>query len=159
MLLLSASQSVRKAFHVEPVESTPPIPTADWYRLWRVDARKIRGRDEIMLFTNHETLYTFVADCRSFREGPDFALCFLKRFSELFAGHFGYSHHIKERILVHRAVDRSVVGVMNNFFFMIECSSDRQNTADLERWLNDVPIVARNLFPAKRLREKLRETA
>ena len=157
MLLLSASQSVRKAFHIEPVEITPLVPTADWYRFWRVDARKIRGRGEIMLFTNLETLYTFVADCRPFREGADFAWHFLRRFSEVFASHFGYSSHIQENILVHRAVDRSAAGVMNNFFFMIECASDMKDVADLERWLNDVPIVARKLRPAARLREKLSE--
>jgi hypothetical protein len=159
MLLLSTSLSVRKALHIDPVESTPPVPTADWYRFWRVDARTIRGRGEIMLFTNYETLYTFVADSRPFREGPDFALHFLRRFSEVFAGHFGYASHIKERIVVHRAVDRSVLGVMNNFFIMLECRTDKMDIADLERWLNDVPIVARNLFPADRLREKLRENA
>ena len=156
MLLLSASQSVRRAFHIIPVRTTPVVSSSDWFRFWRVDARKIRGLGEIMLFTNHETLYTFVADCRPFREGPDFALHFLRRFSEVFAGHFGYTRDIKERILVHRAVDRSAVGVMNNFFWMLE-SHDGRSLPELERWLNDVPIVARNLFPADRLREKLRE--
>jgi hypothetical protein len=157
VLLLSASQSVRKAFRIDPVETTPVVSTCHWFRFWRVDARKIRGLGEIMLFTNHETLYTVVADCRPFREGPDFALHFLRRFSEIFAGHFGYTSPIKERIIVHRAVDRSVVGVMNNFFLLLE-SHDGRSLAELERWLNDVPIVARNLFPARRLREKLRES-
>lgn len=45
-----------------------------------------------MLFTNHETLYTIVADGRPFREGPDFAQHFLLRFRDIFAGHFGYTH-------------------------------------------------------------------
>jgi len=156
MLLLSTSQSVRKAFHIEAVETTPVVSTLDWFRFWRVDARKVRGLGEIMLFTNHETLYTFVADCRPFREGPDFTLHFLLRFRDVFAGHFGYTTHIRERFIIHRAVDRSVVGVMNNFFQMLECH-DGRDLIELERWLNDVPIVARNLFPADRLREKLRE--
>jgi len=55
------------------------------------------------------------------------------------------------------AVDRSVVGVMNSFFTMLECSNSKMDIAGLERWLNDVPIVSRNLFPADRLREKLGE--
>ena len=159
MLLLSTSRSVRKAFHIEPVESTPVIPTKDWYRFWRVDARKIHGRGELMLFTNHETLYTFVADCRPFREGPDFALHFLRRFGEIFAGHFGYTDHIEERVLVHRAVDQSVVGVMNHFFLAIEVSDRKLNLRALEDRLNDTPILSRNLFPADRLRQMLSDSA
>src|SRR5215203_1797012 len=109
MILLSASQAVRKAFHITPVETTSVVGSLDWYRFWRVDVRRLRGRGKVMLFTNYETLYTFVADARAFRKESDLALYFLTRFSEIFTGYFGYTHPIDERIVVHRAIDRSAL--------------------------------------------------
>ncbi len=155
MILFSVSHSVRKAFRIIPVDTTPVVNSLDWFRFWRIDARRISGRGEIMLFTNYETLYTFVADCREFRTGPDFAMHFLHRFNEVFAGRFGYPDEIKERMIVHRAVDRSVVAVMNSFFLDIHYCDPRESVRELEERINDTPIISRDHFPAGRLREKL----
>jgi hypothetical protein len=157
MILLSASESVRKSFRITPVETSPVVNSRDWYRFWRVDARRMHGRGKVMLFTNHETLYTFVADARLFRTGPDLAHHFLGRFTEVFAGHFGYGHDIKEDIVFHRAPDRSAVAVMNNFFLDMEYYDPSESIRDLEERLNATPIVSRKLFPDTCLREKLAE--
>ncbi len=155
MILLSSSNSLRRAFHIEPVETTPIVSTAEWYRFWRVDAKKFKGLGEVMLFTNHETCYTLVADSSKFRRGTDLVMWFLFRYGELFNGHFGYNGRIKEEIMVHRGVDRSAIGVMNSFFFMIECYEGEKTHEELERCLNRVPIVSRNLIPEDAFREKL----
>lgn len=76
MILLSTSKSVCKAFNVAPIENTVPVATSEWYRFWRVDAKKFIGFGEVMLFTNHETLYTFVADSGTFKRGSDFVMFF-----------------------------------------------------------------------------------
>ena len=155
MILLSSSNSLRRAFHIEPVETTPIVSTTDWYRFWRVDAKKFKGLGEVMLFTNQETLYTVVADSSKFRRGTDFVMWFLFRYGELFNGHFGYNGRIKEEIMLHRGVDRSLTGVMSNLFYMIEFYNGEKSHAELERWLNQVPIVSRNLIPEDSFRAKL----
>src|SRR5687768_13385538 len=138
MILLAASESVRKAFHIQAIETTPPVPSDEWYRFWRVDARKLRGLGEVMLFTNYETLYTFVADSRPFRGAQDVAQRFLQSYQELFDGHFGYEGAISEKVIAHRAVDRSVQGVMNSFFRILEGIGTRKAFAELEVGINNM---------------------
>ena len=158
ILLLATSQRVRNSYGIEPTATTPIVATADWFRFWRVDTRKIRRHGTIALFTNLETLYTLVADARKWRNASDLQQHFLDRFGEVFAGHFGYTRDVKDRVLMHRAVDQSAVGVMNTFFHDLEFYEARP-LAELERALNATPIVARNLFPKDRLSELLSKAA
>jgi hypothetical protein len=157
MILLSSSNSIRRAFHVAPIEIPPAVSTAEWYRFWRVDAKKFKGLGEVMLFTNHETLYTLVADSSQFKRGSDFVMWFLFRYAELFGDKFDYNGRIKEEVMVHRGVDRSVIGVMNSFFFMIECAKAEKSHSELELWLNRVPVVSRNLIPEDAFNQKIKK--
>ena len=159
MILLDISKSVRSAYHMDPVEVTPLMPAAEWYRFWRVDARRIKPFGEVMLFTNHETLFTFVADSRKFTHASDFAVYFMLRYTELLHNRFGYGNRIKEQVVAHRGVDRSVIGVMNSLFAMSECRSGIKDHAELERSLNEIPVVSRNLIPSNALRQKLLRNA
>ena len=157
MILLSSSASIRKAFHIAPIASTPAVPTSDWYRHWRVDARKNRELGEVMLFTNHETLYTLTADSREFRKASDVIMYFLFRYGELFGSHFGYNGRIKEDIIVHAGIDLSVAGVMNGIFQRINSISGRYGHPELEELVNGAPIVSRGISALESFTKKLNE--
>ena len=157
MILLSTSSSVRKAFHIARIETTPSVPTDDWYRYWRIDARKNKSLGEVMLFTNQETLYTLVCDSREFKRGSDVIMCFLFRYGELFNGHFGYNGRIKEDLMVHKAVNLSVAGVMNGIFQRIDFLADRYSHKEIEVMINEIPVVSRGIVPFDYFNRKLNE--
>lgn len=157
MILLSSSASIRKAFHIAPLESTPVVPTSEWYRHWRVDARKHRKLGEIMLYTNHETLYTITADSRAFKSASDVVMHFILRYGELFGSQFGYDGRIKEDIIIHKGIDRSVAGVMNSIFQRLNAISERYGHADLEKLVNEAPNVSRGISPLEIFTRKLNE--
>ena len=160
MILLSSSQAVREAFKINAVETTPVVPTSEWYRFWRVDLRKVRGYGHVMLFTNDETLYTFVVDRRRVRDSSDVAQHFLERFRALFEGHLGYTRDSAEEVSVHRATNRSLQGVMNSFFRMIDGHTSKDSLPKLEKWLNEVPVISRDFqLPAELLHARLQKTA
>jgi hypothetical protein len=147
-------------FNLSVVETTPPVPTKDWYRFWRVDSRKIRGLGDVMLFMNYETLFTFVADTRPLRQEQDVVQHFLNRYSAMFKGHLGYGEGISEKVVFHRASDRSVQGVMNSFFLVIEGRPEKATSEALEEGLNNAPIISRKFrFSSELLNERLRGTA
>ena len=157
MLLLSTSAALRKAFHIKPVEETLTVKTEDWYRFWSIDARVTYNGTEVMLFTNHETLYTFVADAKQFKTASDMIMYFAKRYSDMFHQHFGYNGRVQERLVVHKASDRRVIGVMNSYFHSIDFYADDMNFEDMEFQINRTPIVSRNIFPGDYLLKKLKE--
>lgn len=147
MILLSASRAVINAYKMEPASTTPAIQSGDWFRRWRVDARKI-GRKEVTFFTNEVTLYTIIIDTTKVREMHELFGCFMDRYYQLFQGRFGYHGHFKEEIVVHTPYDRSLIGVMNNFFQMVEYHEEDSAMSDLESWVNSIPVVARDIIPA-----------
>jgi hypothetical protein len=155
MILISASQAVLRAYRVVPAATTPPVPSAHWYRMWRIDARKYQ-RKEFTLITNSDTLYTFVIDSTEIPHVNELAAAFMVKFAEVFKGRCGYSDRLSETILFHRAVDRSVIGVMNSMFRMIECDSHERTPEQLEHWLNEVPVVSRDLIPIECLKERFK---
>jgi hypothetical protein len=160
MILLSSSQAVREAFKIKAVETTPVVATREWYRFWRVDLRKVRGYGEVMLFTNDETLYTFVVDRRRVRDSSDLAQQFLERFRALFEGHLGYTRDSEEEVVVHRATNQSLQGVMNSFFRMIDGHTSKDSLSKWEKRLNEVPVISRDFQrPVELFYARLRKTA
>jgi len=157
MILLSSSAAIRKAYHIKPVQNTPPVRSDEWFRFWRVDACAFKDGPEVMLFTNHETLYTFVADASGFRSAPDWVTYFARRYSEMFHPYFGYNGRVTERFVVHKASDRSVIGVMNSHFNSISFYANRMSVEAMEDRVNRTPIVSRKIFPADSLAQKLKE--
>jgi hypothetical protein len=102
MILIAASASVRKAFHIVPVDVSPIVPTNEWFRFWRVDARYIDGYGELALFTNHETLYSFIVDANRIAGWHELMSYFMMRYAELFRRYVGYTDPMSEQIAVHR---------------------------------------------------------
>ena len=155
MILISSSASIRKAFHIVPVSTVPTVPANDWYRHWRVDARKNHELGEIMLFTNYETLYTITADSRNFRRTNDMLIYFLFRYVELFGAHFKGQREIKENIIIHKEVNLSVTGVMNGMFQRINSLSCNYGHSEIENLVNQAPIGSSGITPLENLTEKL----
>lgn len=154
MILISASRSILEAYKIKPANTTPVIMSGDWYRMWRVDARLI-GREDITFFTNIDTCYTIIIDSKKVRYYQDLFERFMVRYVQLFRGRFGYFGNVEETIVVHKAVDRSIIGVMNNFFQMAEIYREGGGYKDLESRINDILVVAKNLIQAASLAIRL----
>jgi hypothetical protein len=155
MILLSASNKLRKAFHMPPPEPTPSPPGADWYRFWRVDAKAYKGFGEVMLFTNHETLYTFVADSSTFRSASDLIKWFLARYFATFGKKLYPDGQFNEELAFHSGADKSVIGVMNSHFQNVNYLIPRKPRAELEAWLNQQLILTRKFIPEQEVQKRL----
>jgi hypothetical protein len=155
MILLSTSNSLRLAFHLPPPEPTPNPSNLKWHSLWRIDAKNFPGLGEVMLFTNHETLFTFVADSSKFRSAPDMMKWFLVRYASVFAAKIYPGGMLGDQMGFHANADTSVIGVMTSYFQKVSGFGNTKNHAQLEAWINESWISSRKFSPGEEVQRRL----
>ena len=152
MILLAMSASLRKAFHVAPLRTTAPIQSSDWFRLWRCDGMRHKRRD-IVVFTNHVTLFSFVIDATRAKTFGALCALFAERYNDSFAP-ISASYQISvEEIQPHTAIDRSLIAVMNSLLLDMG-HSETADCAILEEHMNHTPIGSREFYMPAELHQK-----
>jgi hypothetical protein len=156
MILLAMSASLRKAFHVAPLRTTAPIPSSDWFRLWRCDGMRHKRRD-IVVFTNHVTLFSFVIDATRAKTFGALCALFTERYNDLFVPISASCQITIEEIQPHTAIDRSLIAVMNSLLLDMSFSKS-SDCAILEERMNYTPIGSRGFqMPIELYQKQLNE--